>query len=139
MNRAQQLRLVEALLFASAEPLSEEELAIHLPDGAGLKSLMGDLERHYAGRGVNLVRVAGKWAFRTAPDLASRLTSRVTVERRLSRAALETLAIIAYNQPVTRAEIEAIRGVSSSRGTFGILLEAGWIRPRGPFRVRRGR
>lgn len=135
MNRAEQLRLVEALLFASAAPLSEEELAMRLPEGADPKGLLDDLERQCAGRGVNLVRVAGKWTFRTAPDLARRLRSRVTVERKLSRAALETLAIIAYHQPVTRTEIEAIRGVSSSRGTFSILLEAGWIRPRGRRRV----
>ncbi|MFQ5939686.1 MAG: SMC-Scp complex subunit ScpB [Alphaproteobacteria bacterium] len=128
-DRHQQLRLLEAMLFATREPLSEAVLAERMPDGAAVSSLIEDLKELYANRGVNLVRVAGGWAFRTAPDLASRLAIETRVERKLSRAAIETLAIIAYHQPVTRAEIEEIRGVSLSRGTLDILLEAGWIRP----------
>lgn len=128
-DRHQQLRLLEAMLFATREPLSEAVLAERMPDGVAVSSLIEDLKELYANRGVNLVRVAGGWAFRTAPDLASRLAIETRVERKLSRAAIETLAIIAYHQPVTRAEIEEIRGVSLSRGTLDILLEAGWIRP----------
>ncbi|MCH7539563.1 MAG: SMC-Scp complex subunit ScpB [Proteobacteria bacterium] len=128
-DRHQQLRLLEAVLFATREPLSEAVLAERMPDGMAVSSLIEDLKELYANRGVNLVRVAGGWAFRTASDLASRLAVETRVERKLSRAAIETLAIIAYHQPVTRAEIEEIRGVSPSRGTLDILLEAGWIRP----------
>jgi len=128
-DRHQQLRLLEAVLFATREPLSEAVLAERMPDGVAVSSLIEDLKELYANRGVNLVRVAGGWAFRTASDLASRLAVETRVERKLSRAAIETLAIIAYHQPVTRAEIEEIRGVSPSRGTLDILLEAGWIRP----------
>ena len=128
-DRHQQLRLLEAVLFATREPLSEAVLAERMPDGVAVSSLIEDLKELYANRGVNLVRVAGGWAFRTASDLASRLAVETRVERKLSRAAIETLAIIAYHQPVTRAEIEEIRGVFPSRGTLDILLEAGWIRP----------
>lgn len=128
-DRHQQLRLLEAVLFATREPLSEAVLAERMPDEVAVSSLIEDLKELYANRGVNLVRVAGGWAFRTASDLASRLAVETRVERKLSRAAIETLAIIAYHQPVTRAEIEEIRGVSPSRGTLDILLEAGWIRP----------
>ena len=125
------LRLLEALLFAAAEPLAEDELAPRLGDGADLAALLRQLAESYAERGVNLVRLAGGWTFRTAPDLAVDLTSERTVARRLSRAAVETLAIVAYHQPVTRAEIEAIRGVALARGTLDRLMEAGWVRPRG--------
>jgi len=125
---AQTLRLLEALLFASAEPLSERVLAERLPEGADLAALLGELERRYANRGVNLVRAGKTWAFRTAPDLARRLTMETRVTRKLSRAAVETLAVIAYHQPVTRAEIEEIRGVGMNRGTLDVLLEAGWVR-----------
>ena len=128
-DRHQQLRLLEAVLFATREPLSEAVLAERMPDEVAVSSLIEDLKELYANRGVNLVRVAGGWAFRTASDLASRLAVETRVERKLSRAAIETLAIIAYHQPVTRAEIEEIRGVFPSRGTLDILLEAGWIRP----------
>jgi segregation and condensation protein B len=125
------LRLIEALLFASAEPLDERTLAARLPEEVDVGAALARLQQAYAGRGVNLVRVGGKWTFRTATDLAW-LMARETVEtRKLSRAALETLAIIAYHQPVTRAEIEDIRGVSTSKGTLDVLLETGWIRPRG--------
>jgi segregation and condensation protein B len=129
--RPEELRLVEALLFASAEPLDDKDLAARLPDGIDLDAVMARLQAEYAPRGVNLMRIAGKWTFRTASDL-SWLMSRQSVEpKKLSRAAVETLAIIAYHQPVTRTEIEDIRGVSTSKGTLDVLLETGWIRPRG--------
>ena len=125
---AQNLRLLEAVLFASAEAVPERVLAQRLPEGTDVAALLEDLKRRYANRGVNLVRAGKTWAFRTAPDLASRLVLETTVPRKLSRASVETLAIIAYHQPVTRAEIEEIRGVSVHRGTLDVLLEAGWIR-----------
>jgi segregation and condensation protein B len=128
---AEQLRIVEALLFASAEPLDEAALAERLPQGADLKALLATLQAFYAPRGVNLVRVAGRWAFRTAEDLSFLLHQETADERKLSRAALETLAIVAYHQPVTRAEIEEIRGVTISKGTLDLLLETGWLRIRG--------
>jgi segregation and condensation protein B len=130
-DRHHALRIVEALLFAAAEPLSEKALAGRLPDGADLKDLLRDLAGRYEGRGVVLRQTGNGWAFRTAPDLAPLLTQERTETRKLSRAGLETLAIIAYHQPVTRAEVEDIRGVALSRGTLDILLEAGWIKPRG--------
>jgi segregation and condensation protein B len=126
-----QVRLLEALLFAAPAPLGEAELAQRLGEDADVPGLLGELAAQYAERGVNLVRLAGGWTFRTAPDLASFLVSERPVSRRLSRAAVETLAIIAYHQPVTRAEIEAIRGVALARGTLDRLLEAGWVRPKG--------
>ena len=124
-------RLLEALLFAAPTPLAEEELAQRLGEGADIPGLLRELAAQYSERGVNLVRIAGGWSFRTAPDLAPFLVSERSVSRKLSRAAVETLAIIAYHQPVTRAEIEAIRGVALARGTLDRLLEAGWVRPRG--------
>jgi segregation and condensation protein B len=126
-----QLRLLEALLFAAPEPLAEDHLAERLGDGADVAALLRELSLRYAERGVNLVRLAGGWIFRTAPDLAAQLTSERIVARKLSRAAVETLAIIAYHQPVTRAEIEAIRGVALARGSLDRLMEAGWVRPMG--------
>ena len=126
-----QVRLLEALLFAAPAPLAEADLARRLGEDADVPGLLGELAAQYAERGVNLVRLAGGWTFRTAPDLASFLVSERPVSRRLSRAAVETLAIIAYHQPVTRAEIEAIRGVALARGTLDRLLEAGWVRPKG--------
>jgi segregation and condensation protein B len=129
--RAEELRLLEAMLFASAEPLDEKSLAERLPQDVDVHAALLRLQEDYATRGVNLVRIGGKWTFRTASDL-SWLLSKETVEtRKLSRAAIETLAIIAYHQPVTRAEIEEIRGVSTSKGSVDVLLETGWIRPRG--------
>jgi segregation and condensation protein B len=125
------LRLVEALLFASAAPLDEDSIRERLPDGTDVPALIAALEEHYRARGVNLVRVAHGWAFRTAPDLGSRLKLERKVGRKLSRAAIETLAIVAYHQPVTRAEIEDIRGVVISKGTLDTLMEAGWIMPKG--------
>src|SRR6516162_9132059 len=129
--RPEELRLLEAMLFASGEPLDEAALAARLPADIDLRAALTRLQEDYAMRGVNLVRVGGKWAFRTASDL-SWLLSKETVEtRKLSRAAIETLAIVAYHQPVTRAEIEEIRGVSTSKGSLDVLLQTGWIRPRG--------
>jgi segregation and condensation protein B len=129
--RVEELRLLEAMLFASAEPLDEKSLAARLPQGIDVRGALLLLQEEYAPRGVNLVRINGKWTFRTAGDL-SWLLSKETVEtRKLSRAAIETLAIIAYHQPVTRAEIEEIRGVTTSKGSVDVLLETGWIRPRG--------
>ncbi len=125
------LRMIEALLFASGEPLDEKSLASSLPEGVDLKALLCELQRLYEGRGVTLVNVAGKWQFRTAPDLAFLLRREKPEQRRLSRAAIETLAIIAYHQPVTRAEIEDIRGVAISKGTIDALMEVGWIKIRG--------
>jgi segregation and condensation protein B len=130
-DRGERLRILEALLFAASEPLAEDYLAAHLRSGEDVAALLEELKGFYASRGINLVRVAGKWAFRTAEDLAYLLERHAVEERRLSRAALETLAIIAYHQPVTRAEIEEIRGVQTSKGTLDVLLETGWIRPRG--------
>ncbi len=130
-ERQDRLRLLEALLFAAPGPLAEDDLAERLGDGADLAALLRDLALGYAERGVNLVRLAGGWIFRTAPDLAAQLKSERIVARKLSRAAVETLAIIAYHQPVTRAEIEAIRGVALARGSLDRLMEAGWVRPMG--------
>jgi segregation and condensation protein B len=129
--RPEELRLIEALLFAAAEPLDEKTLAARLPAGADLKATLAALQAEYAPRGVNLVRVAGKWTFRTASDLSWLLTKEAIVPKKLSRAATETLAVIAYHQPVTRIEVEEIRGVAMSKGTFDVLMETGWIRPRG--------
>jgi segregation and condensation protein B len=130
-DHGEALRIAEALLFAAAEPLGQEELAGRLPEGADVDAILADLRERYAGRGVNLVQVAGKWSFRTAGDLSFVLSRDVVEPRKLSRAAMETLAIIAYHQPVTRAEIEEIRGVATSKGTLDLLLETGWIRLRG--------
>ncbi len=125
------LRILEAMLFAADEPMDRKSLLEKLPDGADIDVLMARLAERYGSRGVNVIAVANGWAFRTAPDLASHLTVHRTVKRRLSRAALETLAIISYHQPVTRTEVEEIRGVSLSRGTLDQLLEAGWVKPKG--------
>jgi segregation and condensation protein B len=124
-------RTAEALVFAAAEPVSEAYLAERLPRGTDVRRLMAKLVELYAGRGVNLVRVEDRWAFRTAADLSFVIRHDDTEQRKLSRAALEVLAIIAYHQPVTRAEIEEIRGVQTSRGTLDVLMEAGWVRFRG--------
>jgi segregation and condensation protein B len=129
--RAEELRLLEAMLFASAEPLDEKSLAERLPAGTDVHAALLCLQEEYAPRGVNLVRINGKWTFRTATDLAWLLSKETLEARKLSRAAIETLAIIAYHQPVTRAEIEEIRGVSTAKGSVDVLLETGWIRPRG--------
>jgi segregation and condensation protein B len=124
-------REVEALLFAAAGPLSDADLAKRLPEGADVAGAIAALQARYAGRGVELVAVAGRWRFQTAADLAWLMTDEREEPRRLSRAAQETLAIVAYHQPVTRAEIEAVRGVQASKGTLDVLLELGLVRMRG--------
>lgn len=128
---AQLIRMAEALLFAAVEPLDEASLAARLPEETDVPALMADLAALYAERGIVLQQVAGGWAFRTAPDLAFLMEREKTVQRRLSRAAVETLSIIAYHQPITRAEIEEVRGVSLSKGTLDVLMESGWVRLRG--------
>ena len=134
-DRFQHLRLIEALLFAASSPLSRSEMMRHLPEDCDLDSLLEELKALYANRGVVLAPVGERWAIRTAPDLAPMMKIETSVRRRLSRAAVETLAVVAYHQPVTRAEIEEIRGVGLSRGTLDVLLEAGWIKPRGRRKV----
>jgi segregation and condensation protein B len=128
---AEAMRIAEALLFAAAEPLSEQDIEKRLPRGVTAPVVLELLKESYSSRGVNLVRVGGKWMFRTATDLAWLLAGGEREQKRLSRAALETLAIIAYHQPVTRAEIEDIRGVAISKGTLDVLLETSWVRLRG--------
>ena len=125
------LRAVEATLFAAEEPMSAADIALHVGDGIDLPALLAELQGHYAGRGIELVERGGRWHFQTAADLAYILRREREESRRLSRAAVETLAIIAYHEPVSRAEIEAIRGVQISRGTLDVLMEAGWVRPAG--------
>jgi segregation and condensation protein B len=125
------VRALEAMLFAAPEPLSLEELEQRLPAGADVAAALSEVRRAYAGRGIVLVEVAGRHRFQTAPDLAHLFTETVEAPRKLPRAALETLAVIAYHQPVTRAEIEEIRGVSLAKGALDLLLEIGWVRPRG--------
>ncbi|MFZ0559712.1 MAG: SMC-Scp complex subunit ScpB [Methylovirgula sp.] len=125
------MRIAEAMLFAASEPLEEAEIARRMPDGLAVGDVLARLRQDYAARGVNLVRVGKKWLFRTAADLGWLLSKEVVEPRRLSRAALETLAIVAYHQPVTRAEIEDIRGVAISKGTMDVLIETGWVRLRG--------
>ena len=125
------IRLLEALLFAAIEPIDIETLRDRMPDSCDVGALLARLSRDYAGRGVNLIRVAERWRFQTAPDLEHNLTDIREAPRKLSKAALETLAIIAYHQPVTRPEIEDVRGVSVSGGTIDVLMELGWVRIRG--------
>ena len=130
-----ELRLMEALLFASQRPLKVQDIEDRLPAGVPVMELISELKNDYLSKGVNLVNIAGGWTFRTADDLKDNLRRLVQVKRRLSAAAIETLAIIAYHQPVTRGDIESIRGVAVSRGTLDTLLECNWIRPRGRRRV----
>ncbi len=125
------LRAVEATLFAAAEPMSAADLALYVGEGVDVLAALAELSAHYAGRGINLVERGGRWHFQTAPDLAHLLRREREDARKLSRAAVETLAIIAYHEPVSRAEIEAIRGVQISKGTLDVLMEAGWVRPAG--------
>ncbi len=129
--RPDDVRVAEAMVFAAAEPLETSAIAARLPDGSDVEAVMAELQRLYAERGVNLVRAAGRWMFRTAPDLAWLLAREDPEKRKLSRAAIETLAIVAYHQPVTRADIEDIRGVAVSKGALDVLMEAGWVRMRG--------
>ncbi len=132
---AEAMRIAEALLFAAAEPLAEKDIEKRMPHGIAAGAVLEALKAGYASRGINLVRAGEKWMFRTAADLAWLLATGEGEVKRLSRAALETLAIVAYHQPVTRAEIEDIRGVAISKGTLDILLETGWVRLRGRRRV----
>ncbi len=131
IDPANQLRILEALLFSAAEPLRSDDFAAVLPEGTDIAALLSELQALYRNRGVNLVQVAGKWTLRTAEDLSFLLRREGSEQKRLSRAALETLAIVAYHQPVTRAEIEDIRGVAISKGTLDMLMEIGWVRMRG--------
>jgi segregation and condensation protein B len=124
-------RAVEAALFAAAEPMSPQELRLHVGESGDLRATLAALAQDYAGRGINLVERGGRWHFQTAPDLAHILRREKEEPRRLSRAGMETLAIIAYHEPVSRAEIEAIRGVQVAKGTLDVLMEAGWVRPAG--------
>ncbi|WP_366523876.1 SMC-Scp complex subunit ScpB [uncultured Algimonas sp.] len=126
-----EVRLLEALLFAASEPIDVATLRDRLPKDTDVGALLARLQRDYAERGVNLVSVAGRWRFQTAPDLSEQLVDVREAPRKLSKAALETLAIVAYHQPVTRAEIEDVRGVAVSKGTVDVLMELGWVRVRG--------
>lgn len=128
-NYAQQKRMIEALLFASPEPISIRNIQNRLPESADVGGILMELQKEYAERGVNLVQLEDVWAFRTAQDIGPYLALTKKEEKRLSRAALETMAIIAYHQPVTRAEVENIRGVATNKGTLDVLLESGWIKP----------
>lgn len=134
-DKRHQMRVIEALLFAASEPVSESQLLDCLAEGTDLEPLLAELKSHYAERGVNLCQIAGKWTFRTAEDLSFLLRREVVEQKRLSKPALETLSIIAYHQPVTRSEIEDVRGVSISKGTLDILMEMGWVKLRGRRRV----
>jgi segregation and condensation protein B len=125
------VRIAEALLFAAREPLSEAVLVAAIPAQVSIRDVMAHLEPHYTARGVNLTKINGKWAFRTAPDLGYLMSKETEEPKKLSRAAIETLSIIAYHQPVTRAEIEEIRGVATAKGTLDVLMETGWVRMRG--------
>ncbi len=128
-QQTQQLKILEAMLFASAEPLPTAAMYERLTSEADLALLLGELKSMYEGRGITLSEVGGLWAFRTSPDVADALKVEKEVERKLSRAALETLAIIAYHQPITRAEVENIRGVATHKGTLDMLMEMGWVKP----------
>jgi len=128
-DQSENLRILEALLFASAEPMSAQMLHERMPECADVGGLLMELQKSYDGRGINLIDIEGKWAFRTALDLVDALSVEKQVQKRLSRAAMETLSIIAYHQPVTRAEIENIRGVSTHKGTLDTLMEMGWVKP----------
>ena len=131
LHLAEAVRMAEAIVFASAEPVSEKQIGQRLPEGVDVPAAMAELQQIYARRGVNLVKVGDAWAFRTAGDLAFLMSRDSVQQKKLSRAALEVLAIIAYHQPVTRAEIEDIRGVETSKGTIDTLMETEWIRMRG--------
>lgn len=129
MDKKEQLRLLEALLFAAREPMSASELSERMDVDTDIKTLLNELQVIYQDRGVNLINIENKWAMRTAVDLAGHLNIEKEVHKKLSRAAMETLAIIGYHQPVTRAEIENIRGVGTHKGTLDALIEVGWVKP----------
>lgn len=130
MSQRDYVRAVEAVLFAAAEPLREPDITAHAGDG-DVRSALATIRTLYADRGIHLVERGGRWHFETAPDLAHLLRRTREEPRRLGRAATETLSIIAYHEPVSRAEIEAIRGVQTSKGTLDVLMETGWVRPAG--------
>ncbi len=123
--------LVEAILFSASEPLDLDTIKSKIKSGTDILKILYEIQKDYSGRGINLVNLANKWSFRTSEDLASKLKKEIIVQKKLSKAAIETLAIIAYHQPVTRSEIEEIRGVSFSTGTLEILFELGWVKPNG--------
>src|SRR5688572_22304862 len=129
MEQSEQLRVLEAMLFATPDPLSPQEMHERLPGDADIGALLNELKSRYEGRGVELVETGGQWALRTPQDVATHLTIEKEVDRKLSRAALETLAIVAYHQPLTRAEIENIRGVATHKGTLDALMEMDWVKP----------
>jgi segregation and condensation protein B len=131
MDRDQHLRILEAMLFAATEPLSSEKLASFLPEGTDVQGLIDDLSSNYQNRGINLVQIAGQYMLRTSPDVSFVLRRETIQQKKLTKAGLETLSIVAYHQPVTRADIEDIRGVTISKGTLDILLDIGWVRMRG--------
>jgi len=131
LQKEEELRLLEALLFASPQPLSQGEIAAHIDLNTDLTSLLEALEERYKGRGIELKKIGSSWAFRTAQDLGPLLTNYKAIPKKLSKAALETLAIVAYHQPATRAQIEDVRGVQVSKGTLDVLLETGWVKMRG--------
>ncbi|PSM19591.1 SMC-Scp complex subunit ScpB [Nitratireductor sp. StC3] len=131
LHLVEAMRMAEAIVFASAEPVSEKALAMRMPEGVDIPAIMASLQKFYEKRGVNLVRIEESWAFRTAGDLSFLMSRDAVQQKKLSRAALEVLAIIAYHQPVTRAEIEEIRGVETSKGTLDTLMETGWVKMRG--------
>lgn len=131
MDRDQHLRIVEAMLFAATEPVSLDKLKTLLPEGVDAQALIDDLQSNYANRGVNLVQIAGNYMLRTAPEVAFVLRRETVQQKKLTKAGLETLSIVAYHQPVTRADIEDIRGVAISKGTLDTLLDIGWVRMRG--------
>ena len=131
MKHSKNHKILEALIFGSTEPISENDMIDKISDKSILSNLLNDLKKHYSDRGVNLVKTGKKWSFRTAPDLYDKLVIFKQKKRKISRAATEVLSIVAYNQPVTRAEIENIRGVQMGRGTIDILVELGWIKPKG--------
>lgn len=122
-------RILEALLFASSDAMSPQDMHERMPEDADVGTLLKELQHDYQGRGIELVEMDNKWAFRTAKDLGDALNMEKNVQKKLSRAAMETMAIIAYHQPVTRAEVENIRGVATHRGTLDALIEAGWVKP----------
>ncbi len=123
--------LIEAILFAASEPLDISTIKSKMKSGTDVLKILYDLQRDYSERGVNLIKLADKWSFRTSDDLSNKLKKEIIIQKKLSKAAIETLAIIAYHQPVTRSEIEEIRGVSFSTGTLEILFELGWVKPSG--------
>ncbi len=129
--KKKQKNLVEAILFAASEPLDIATIKSKLKIGTDVKKILYDLQKDYSDRGVNLIKLADKWSFRTSDDLSNKLKKEIIIQKKLSKAAIETLAIIAYHQPVTRSEIEEIRGVSFSTGTLEILFELSWVKPSG--------